>query len=77
MGKVIVVPGQNDLATTHPELAREWDYTRNEGMSPLTTYGGVRAKFFWKCKVGHSFEASKHSSPRLKTRGDFDVWGAR
>jgi len=56
----LIVPGINDIATTHPELALEahgWDatlYSRGHG-KPLE----------WKCTRGHIWRAS----PELRTRG--------
>ena len=46
-----VLSGFNDLATTHPELAKEayeWD--------PKTVVGGTHKKFIWKCSNGHIFK---------------------
>lgn len=35
-----VLPGFNDLATTYPEIAEEWNYKRNGALSPEDfTYG--------------------------------------
>jgi hypothetical protein len=71
MGKVIVVPGKNDLYTTHPELAKEWDYQKNAGVTPATIFAGVRSKFFWLCPIGHSYEASLASRSRQNTSCPF------
>ena len=43
-----LVEGINDLVTTHPELAREWDCEKN-GLAPdqvTKTFGGY---VWWKC----------------------------
>lgn len=67
MGKVKVVPGENDLETTHPKLAKEWDHQKNGGVIPSLVFAGVRDKFFWLCPLGHSYEASLASRSRQNT----------
>lgn len=49
--------GFNDLATTHPQLAAEWDYEKNGDLTPqMVTYGSGKS-IWWKCPLGHSYEA--------------------
>ena len=55
-GKV-VVPGVNDLATTHPALAAEWHPTKNE-KSPTQVTHGLADKVWWICPEGHEYQAS-------------------
>jgi hypothetical protein len=45
-----VLPGRNDLATTHPEIAQQAD-----GWSPTTVSAGSNAKVSWKCLHGHTW----------------------
>jgi hypothetical protein len=53
-----VLPGFNDLASTHPELAKE-----AHGWDPTTVIAGQRKKLTWKCKEGHTWTArSDHRS---------------
>lgn len=49
--------GRNDFATTHPHLATEWDYVKNDKTPQEITYGSGK-KFWWKCPLGHSYQAS-------------------
>lgn len=42
MSKLIV--GVNDLATTNPELAKEWNYAKNEGLKPTEISAGSGLK---------------------------------
>ena len=50
-----VIVGETDLATTHPELAKEAD-----GWDPTTVgKGGGRKR--WKCPSGHSYLATVHN----------------
>lgn len=54
----VVVPGINDLGTTHPRIADEWDYEKNGDLKPQDVLAGTRRKVFWKCPQGHSYSAS-------------------
>lgn len=47
-----VLPGFNDLATTHPELASEAD-----GWDPTTVIAGTNKMLSWKCSLGHKWKA--------------------
>ena len=51
-----VKQGVNDLATTDPDIAREWDYTKNEG-SPATVSRYAMKRAWWKGSCGHSWNA--------------------
>ena len=51
----ILVRGFNDLQTTHPELAAEWDLEKNEDLTPDGTTRLSRRYVWWKCKNGHSW----------------------
>lgn len=52
-----VQPGENDLATTHPELAAEWHPQRNSRTAAEFTAGsGFRA--VWYCSQAHEWEAT-------------------
>ena len=53
-----VVCGVNDLRTTHPELSIEWNYQKNEPLTPECVHAGSTKKVWWKCTNGHQWEAS-------------------
>jgi hypothetical protein len=55
----LVVPGINDLATTHPDIAR-----MAEGWDPTTTSFGSGIRRNWKCNLGHRWSAPTHSQAR-------------
>lgn len=62
-GKVIV-PGQNDLESTHPELVKDWDFQKNDllGLFPTNVSKGSEKDVFWKCHVcGHSWKTPVYS----------------
>jgi hypothetical protein len=57
-----VLPGFNDLSTTHPDLAKEafgWD--------PTTVIAGTNKRLAWKCPEGH--EWSTTGGHRIRGRG--------
>ena len=59
------VPGINDLATTHPELASEWDYEKNDTLIPQNIVAGSTRRVWWKCQhCGFSWQQS--SSQRIQ-----------
>lgn len=49
----VLVKGYNDLATTHPELAAEWDYDRNGELRPSDVLAGSTRAVWWKCSKCH------------------------
>lgn len=53
-----VVPGINDLATTHPQLASEWHPTKNGSLSPTQVTYGKGKKVWWLCPEGHEYQAT-------------------
>ncbi len=51
-----LLPGFNDLATTHPELVKEWNWEKNGSLTPSDVFAGSRQKVWWKCEHGHEWE---------------------
>ncbi len=51
------IKGETDLATTNPELAKEWNYNKNENLKPTDIKAGANKKVWWKCEKGHEWEA--------------------
>ena len=56
-----VWPGFNDLVTTHPQIAAEWDYKRNGNLRPEQFSIGADVRIWWKCKHGHTWRALLYS----------------
>lgn len=50
-----VLPGFNDLYTTHPLVAGSWDEKRNGDLVPAQVSKGSHVKAFWVCDLGHSY----------------------
>lgn len=61
------VKGQNDLQTIHPELVKEWDYEKNNGLTPADVMPYSDKKVWWKCSKGHEWLAVVKS--RIKGHG--------
>ena len=53
-----VISGVNDLKTTNPELASEWNYEKNGSLTPNQIVAGSPKTVWWKCKKGHEWQAS-------------------
>lgn len=53
------ITGENDLATTHPALLKEWDYKQNNSISPSQVTHGSGKKVWWICSTcGHHWNAA-------------------
>lgn len=52
------IPGETDLATTNPELAREWHPTKNGSLTPVMVKEGSAKRVWWLCRRGHEWQAS-------------------
>ena len=56
-----VIAGENDLATTHPKLAAQWDREKNAPLRPQQVVSGSARKVWWRCRLGHSWESAINS----------------
>ena len=50
----LAIPGETDLFTRNPDLAKEWDYEKNT-LSIHNTTECSKKKAWWKCGKGHSW----------------------
>jgi hypothetical protein len=66
-----VIFGYNDLRTTHPHVATEWDYERNGDRTPEDTIAGSAWRAQWVCPLGHSY--AKYCSNRMVLGGFNDL----
>lgn len=56
-GKVVKA-GYNDLATTHPEIAKDWHHTKNLTLKPTDVSKGSTKHVWWKCSdCGYEWES--------------------
>jgi ribosomal protein S27AE len=51
-----VVQGVNDMQTTHPQLAKEFDLTKNYPITPESINAGTHKVLWWLCPLGHSYD---------------------
>ena len=51
----VPVPGENDMATTHPDLAAQWHPTKNGNLRPNQVFAGTNKKIWWVCALGHEW----------------------
>lgn len=48
-----MLKGYNDLRTTHPKIAREWNKGRNGDLKPTDAIASSNKRVWWKCKECH------------------------
>lgn len=56
-----VIPGVNDLESIAPDIAEQWDYERNKGLSPKDICANSGIKYWWKCAYGHSWRTTPNN----------------
>ena len=54
----MVLFGETDLHTTHPDLAAEWHPTKNGELTPEMVTAGSSKKVWWQCVKGHEWYTS-------------------
>ena len=50
------IPGENDFTITHPNVAAEWNYEKNEDLQPSCFKSGSDKRVWWICKEGHEWQ---------------------
>jgi hypothetical protein len=61
-----VVTDRNRLSVTHPEIADEWDYEKNDDTPDDVSYG-KNGRRWWICPKGHSYYSYIHSRTNKKS----------
>ncbi len=51
-----VICGETDLETLYPEIAREWDVNKNNGLLPKDISPYTYNSYWWICPKGHSYK---------------------
>ena len=59
-------PGNNDLLSVNPKLAKEWDQLKNGALTPDRVKAKSSKLVWWKCSRGHSWE----QRVAVRTRGN-------
>ena len=53
----MILRGYNDLQTVNPDLASEWNYEKNDGLTPAEVMPNSHKKAWWMCSNGHEWQA--------------------
>lgn len=51
----VVICGENDLLSQNPKLAREWNFDKNDGLTPSQVTISSGKIVWWKCDNGHEW----------------------
>ena len=71
----ILMKNENDLLTTNPEIAQEWDYDKND-CNPDEVMAGSNIKKYWFiCPKGHSYQATPLSRKKGSNCPVCSIWG--
>jgi len=57
----------NNLASEYPELLDEWDGEKNIGLNPSDFTPHVNKKVWWRCRKGHSWQATIYNRANNKS----------
>lgn len=57
----------NNLASRYPELLEEWDREKNKDLNPSEITPHVNKKVWWRCRKGHSWQATISNRARNKS----------
>lgn len=63
------IPGESDIVTMCPEVAAQWDEEKNGELDPQTILPSSHEKVWWKCELGHSWQAMPYSRTKEKGAG--------
>ena len=53
-----VIKGETDLQTVNSSLAKEWNYEKNNGLTPMDVLPNSHRKVWWICSKGHEWQAA-------------------
>lgn len=62
-----ILPGENDLATVYPKLAKEWHPVKNESLKPDMVLASTGRRVWWRCRLGHEWQATVYSRTQEQT----------
>lgn len=63
------IPGETDLVTLRPEIALQWDPEKNGKLTPDQVLPAAHEKVWWRCELGHSYQAVVFARTREKGSG--------
>ena len=53
-----IIKGENDLQSVNPLLAKDWNYEKNNGLTPADIMSNSGKRVWWKCSKGHEWQAT-------------------
>ena len=56
-----LLPGKNDLASVQPNVAKEWNFEKNDDVVPEEVFAYSNKKYWWICPKGHEWQASPNA----------------
>ena len=56
-----IIKGENDLQSVNPLLAKDWNYEKNNGLTPADIMSNSGKRVWWKCSKGHEWQATLYS----------------
>ena len=68
-----VVAGENDLAGSYPNLAKQWVADKNLPLTPETVSVYSNKQVWWQCKLGHQWKSTVASRTARGTECPFCV----
>ncbi len=63
-----VIKGINDLATTDPNIVKEWNYDKNKDITPFEVVRGSAKRVWWKCDKGHEWQTVIYARTKGNTK---------
>ncbi|WP_283123891.1 zinc-ribbon domain-containing protein [Angelakisella massiliensis] len=57
----IIIPGENDLASHFPDIAKEWHSEKNNALLPSMVAPFCKLHVWWRCPFGHDYIATVES----------------
>lgn len=63
----MVLVGETDLVSTHPEIAKLWNYEKNKDTIPEQVSHGSHKKVWWRCANGHEWIDSVKNRVRISS----------
>lgn len=61
------VNNTNSLLACFPEIAEEWNYTKNGELNPQDFTFGSKVVVWWKCELNHEWEATINRRTNMKS----------
>ena len=52
---------EKSISFKFPEIAKKWDITKNGGLKPEQVSAFSNTKYWWKCSLGHSYQATPYN----------------